>query len=77
MKDNFKYLREVSKETGISYKKLYKIANKLDEGAVGNRKELGLSEGVHLITTKNGNKVVDRGYHKTFVDNIVKTASLA
>jgi len=67
-------LRETSEKENIPYNTLCKVADRLDDLNVGlGRRELGISHGVHLVFSKNNERVVDKMYHKLFMKNILES----
>ena len=75
MREHFISLREVSEETAIPYKTLCKVADKLDDLSWdSDRVDRGISQGVHLVFSKNNKRVVDKMYHKLFIKNIIENA---
>tara|TARA_R100000773_G_scaffold33102_1_gene28224 strand:+ start:2510 stop:2854 length:345 start_codon:yes stop_codon:yes gene_type:complete len=76
MKKNWTTLSKLSKEIKTHSKyQLKKIANILDEtiSFPPHRKEMGISEGIHIIYSNN-NKVEDYAFHDTFITHIKNVA---
>ena len=76
MKKDWTTLSELSKEIKTHSKyELKKIANKLDDTIAfsPDRKEMGISEGVHIIYGKK-DKVIDYAFHDNFIAHIKNTA---
>jgi arginine decarboxylase-like protein len=69
------YVKDTAKKYGLNYKKLTKIINRLDDNAFDkeDRLALGIPQvGIHLLHSKNGNKLCDVGHSHKLMEEAVK-----
>lgn len=75
-KSKWVYVKDTASKIGVPYMKLKKIINKLDDAYADgeSRSLLGLSDGIHLVYSKNWKRVVDWGYSERLMENAVNIA---
>jgi len=70
------FVKDTAARIGVPYMKLKKIINKLDNANsdVESRRFFGLSDGIHLVYSTKGDKVVDWGFSKKLMQHAVNIA---
>ena len=77
-KSKWVYVKDTASKIGVPYMKLKKIIDKLDDAYADgdSRRFFGISDGVHLVWSKNWKKVVDWGYSERLMQHAVTIAKI-